>query len=323
MLSRLLRTMVLAEMLGAAAIAGWLAADRGWEPAAALAAGIATPIAVHAGIIALNCAIAWLAGSPTPAAHRIGVRGALATYLREVVDSIRVFQWALPWQAGRALPGEHEGGEHEGGEHDRGATRPPARIPVVLVHGYLCNRQLWRPFARWLAARGHAVQGVDLEPVFGSIDGYAPQIEDAVRTLRARTGADRVAIVCHSMGGLAARAYLRAHPDAPVGCLVTLGTPHMGTAHARLGQGDNARQMRPDSAWLQALAASESDALRGRITIVLSHHDNIVAPQALQTLPGARVVEFSGLGHLSLAMDRAVWQVVAEALDEMRARLPG
>ena len=120
------------------------------------------------------------------------------------------------------------------------------------------------------------------------------------------------------MGGLATRAYLRAHPDSPIGCVVTLGTPHRGTAHARFGQGANAMQMRPDSPWLRELAASEPAGLRGRFTIVLSHHDNIVAPQAVQILPGARVVEFSGLGHLSLAADGAVWQVVAEALDEAR-----
>lgn len=308
MLSRLLRTMVLVELLGAAGIAGWLVANRAWNLAAALLVGVATPVGVHAGIVALQFVIAWFARSQTPVAHRIGPLRALATYLREAVDSFRVFQWAQPWLAGRALAGEHR----------VDASRASAGIPVVLVHGYLCNRQVWRPFARWLAARGHAIQGVDLEPVFGSIDAYAAQVDDAVRRLCARTGAERVAIVGHSMGGLATRAYLRAHPDAPVARVVTLGTPHRGTAHARFGQGTNAMQMRRDSPWLRELAASEPAGLRSRLTIVLSHHDNIVAPQAVQILPGARVVEFSGLGHLSLASDRAVWQVVATALDEVR-----
>jgi len=308
MLSRLLRTIVTAELLGAAAIAGWLAAGRDWDPASALLVGIATPFGVHAVIIALQFGIARFARSPPPAAHRIGLPRAVATYLREVFDSFRVYQWAQPWLAGRALPGEQ----------DLDAKGSSAAVPVVLVHGYFCNRQVWRPFARWLAARGHAVQGVDLEPVFGSIDAYAAQVDDAVRRLRARTGAQRVAIVAHSMGGLVTRAYLRTHPDAPVGCVVTLGTPHRGTVHARFGQGENAMQMRPDSPWLRELAASESAALRGRFTIVLSHHDNIVAPQAVQTLPGARVVEFSGLGHLTLATHRSVWQAVAEALDDPR-----
>jgi len=305
MLGRLLRTVVAVEIAGAAAIATWLTGALDWDAWAAVATGVATPLGVHAGIVALNFGIATLAGSPTPAAHRLGPWRAVATYLREVGDSFRVFQWAQPWLDGRPLAGEPAVARLGHG----------SRIPVVLVHGYLCNRQLWRPFARWLAARGHPVQGVDLEPVFGSIDGYAPTIARAVDELVSRTGSDRVAIVAHSMGGLATRAYLRAHPDAPVAAVVTLGTPHRGTAHARFGHGANARQMRRDSAWLRELAASETAARRERWTIVLSHHDNIVAPQAIQTLPGARVLAFSGLGHLSLAMEPRVWTSAAEALD--------
>jgi triacylglycerol esterase/lipase EstA (alpha/beta hydrolase family) len=116
------------------------------------------------------------------------------------------------------------------------------------------------------------------------------------------------------MGGLAIRAYLRAQGDAGVAAVVTLGTPHRGTFHARFGQGPNARQMRIDSAWLRTLASGETAGRRARFTVVFSHHDNIVAPQAGQTLPDARVVAFSGIGHLSLAYHPAVHGVVEDAL---------
>ncbi len=303
-IARMLRAMVAVELLGAAMFALWFALALDWSAASAFLAGISIPLGVHATIIGINFTLAWMAGSPTPPQARLGPITAARVYLREVVDSIWVFQWALPWLARRALPGEQTGRQ-----------APGAPVPVVLVHGYFCNRQLWRPFARWLAARGHAVAGVDLEPVFGPIDGYAPIIAGAVEQLRARTGAPRVALVCHSMGGLAARAYLRAHPDAPVACVVTLGTPHRGTVHALLGQGANAVQMRPDSAWLRSLAQSEDRALRERFTVVFSHHDNIVAPQAVQTLPDARTVALAGLGHLTLAFDARVWAAAARALD--------
>ena len=310
MIARILRALVVIELLIAAGVAGWLALGRDWAAVPALLAGLAVPLGVHASIVAINFGLAATARSPTPPEHRLGgPLAAIGVYMREVTDSVRVFQWAQPWLAGHALPGEESGG-----------TAPDAPMPVVLVHGYLCNRQLWRPFARWLARRGHAVRGVDLEPVFGSIDGYAPIVAQAVEELRARCGAPRVALVCHSMGGLAARAYLRANPDAPVACVVTLGTPHRGTVHARLGQGENAAQMRPDSDWLKALADSESAESLGRFTVVFSHHDNIVAPQTVQTLPGARTVAFSGVGHLSLAFDPRVWSVVAQAV---AGALPG
>ena len=298
-IARILRILVVFELLGAAGVAAWLAASHDWSWAAALPAGLATPLLVHAGVVGLNFGIASLAGSPTPDAHRLGLAGATSTYLREVADSIRTFQFALPWRHPAPLAGG-------------GASSP--EIPVLLIHGYFCNRQVWRPFAEWLAQRGHAVEAVDLDPAFTSIEDYVPQVSEAVRRLRERTGAHRVALVCHSMGGLVARAWIRATGGDLAAHVVTLGTPHRGTFHAHFGLGPSTRQMRPGSDWLAALEASEDREVHGRFTVLLSHHDNIVAPQSIQTLDGARTIEFSGIGHLSLAYDRRVWAAVDEAL---------
>ena len=261
---------------------------------------------MHGLIIALDFGLAALAGSVTPASHRLGVGGAVAVFLREWRDSVIAFQFAQPWRAPRALAGE-----------DAAWPGRPGYVPVLLIHGFFCNRQLWQPLAGWLTARGHAVAAVDLEPVLGSIDDYVPAIETAVARLLARTGAPAVALLGHSMGGLVARAYLRRHGNGRVAALITLGTPHRGTVHARFGHGANARQMRIDSGWLEQLGAHE--AARGAwpaTTVILSHHDNIVAPQADQTVPHATTtVALGGVGHLSLVYDRKVWALIAEALD--------
>lgn len=171
--------------------------------------------------------------------------------------------------------------------------------------------------ARRLSAQGHALQAINLEPPFASIDRYAAQIEQAVQALMARTGASRVALVCHSMGGLAARAWLRAHGDERVQQVITLGTPHRGTLLARFGHGRNVRQMRRDSDWLRALAQSESTRSAGcepRWLVIRTWQDNIVMPQGLQSLPDARVQSFAGLGHVGLVYDPRVQQAVIEAL---------
>jgi hypothetical protein len=55
---------------------------------------------------------------------------------------------------------------------------------------------------------------------------------------------------------------------------------------------------------------------------VLSWQDNIVAPQAIQTLPGARTEVLHGLGHISLAYDRRVADIVVSALQAAQAGLP-
>ena len=68
------------------------------------------------------------------------------------------------------------------------------------------------------------------------------------------------------------------------------------------------------------VAADDAEAAAGAralppTTVILSHHDNIVAPQASQSLPhAARTHELGGIGHLSLAYDRTVWTLLAEAL---------
>lgn len=115
------------------------------------------------------------------------------------------------------------------------------------------------------------------------------------------------------MGGLVARAYIREHGAARIAHVFTLGTPHHGTSLANKGVGLNAAQMRragsgdaPESAWLQALAASESPAIRALITSLYTHHDNIVAPQTSSELPGARNIAFGGVGHVAMGRNRRV-----------------
>lgn len=312
MIARLQRWLLVGQFLLGVLLAGWLAGSGRTSIPVAVVLGIVAPIALHVAILTADFAIAWSARGSRPVdGPRDGfpraLRAWLVAWVREIVDSTRTFSYAQPLLATRPF-----------------ASGAPAaeRLPVLLIHGYFCNRALWHPMAARLAAAGHAVDAVDLEPPFASIDDYAPRIAHAVHALLERTGATRVALVGHSMGGLAARAYLRACGDDAVACVVTLGTPHRGTVHATLGRGRNVRQMRRDSDWLHALAAGEPPERLAKFTVVLSWQDNIVAPQAIQTLPGARTVMLHGLGHITLAYDRRVTDIVLEALAAAEAGRP-
>lgn len=182
----------------------------------------------------------------------------------------------------------------------------PARIPVLLVHGYLCNHRVWDDAALALRQQGHTVLAVNLEPVFASIDHYAHVIEPAVQQLRTATGHDKVVLVGHSMGGLAIRAWMRAHGTQHAAGAMTLGTPHVGTQIAKGQRTPNGRQMEWHSDWLATLAQSESDAVRALFHIAISPQDNIVYPQRAQVLPGITATVFEGLGHLQLCLDPTV-----------------
>jgi pimeloyl-ACP methyl ester carboxylesterase len=181
-----------------------------------------------------------------------------------------------------------------------------ARIPVLLVHGYVCNYRLWDVLIPDLRVLGHTVLAINLEPIFTSIDDYAALVEGAVQALRLQTGQDRIALVGHSMGGLAIRAWMRRYGTAHAARAITLGTPHAGTQINALVRTLNATQMAWHSMWLQELAASETDATRSLFRIALSPQDNIVFPQRAQTLASVTPVVFDGLGHLQLCTDAGV-----------------
>ena len=68
----------------------------------------------------------------------------------------------------------------------------------------------------------------------------------------------------------------------------------------RFGHGCNARQMRLQSDWLQALSASETPARRARFTCYWSHCDNVAFPASTGTLDGADNRHVRGRAHVDL-----------------------
>ncbi|MFP8779663.1 esterase/lipase family protein [Hydrogenophaga sp. RWCD_12] len=226
---------------------------------------------------------------PTP---RAGVLTMLRAWWQEVRTAPQVFSWRQPF-LWRAWP-------------DEDVAAAPGRRAVVLVHGFVCNRGLWLPWMRTLTARGVPYTSVNLEPVFGSIDDYLPLIDDAVRRAHQLTGRPPI-LVCHSMGGLAARAWRVATPDADerVAHIVTIGTPHQGTWLGQFSHVPNGRQMRLDSRWLQDLRQREaqrwSQGSYAGFTCWYSNADNIVFPASTATLPGADNRHVPGWPHVALA----------------------
>jgi triacylglycerol esterase/lipase EstA (alpha/beta hydrolase family) len=294
---RLLRMLLLAQ-LGAALLIAWAGVARfglaAWQAALL---GVAAVALVRLLINMNNFLMAAHFGGATPPAYRLDAKAHLAMLAAEFRASMLVTSWHVP--RGRAATRIHPDSRHP---------------PVLLLHGYGCNSGYWAHLAPLLDAAGMSHASVDLEPVAGDIDGYVATVERAVDALCAASGQRQVAIVAHSMGGLVARAWLRGHGAGRAARVITLGTPHHGTALARFGLGHNAFQMRPGSAWLCALAASEDAATRARITSIYTHHDNIVSPRESSRLAGARNLEFGGVGHVALGSDARVLAAVMREL---------
>ncbi len=210
--------------------------------------------------------------------------------LREYLAGIHVFLFRQPWAL--VAPRIQE----------PSVAPTPPRVPVLLVHGYMCNHRTWDDVARALRAAGHTVLAVNLEPLFTSIDRFAPAIDTGVSDLCKHTGASQVALVGHSMGGIAIRAWMRQSGTDKVARVLTLGSPHAGTQIDPRPLTPNGRQMLWQSAWLAELAASESDETRALMRVALATHDNIVYPQRTQVLPGVHTTVFDGMAHMQLCL---------------------
>ena len=288
-------------------VLGWLLASAAWL---AWAWPRSLALALGGWAIAASTSLAWLGlqfvlmrrinrRDATPAAGRWAL---LRAWWLEALTCTWVFGWLQPF-AHRQQP-------------DWLPPTPTGQRGVVLVHGFLCNRGVWLPWLPELRARGHAYVALTLEPAFGSVDAYVAAIDTAMRQVQAATGLPPV-LVGHSMGGLAARAWLRtlAQPPAQrVHRILTLGTPHHGTWPARFSHTTNGMQMRLDSPWLQALAASEGAAQRALFSCWYSDCDNIVYPTRSATLDGADNHLLHGLGQVHMLyapqVRAACWQAL-------------
>lgn len=186
-------------------------------------------------------------------------------------------------------------------------------VPVVLVHGYLMT---WSNFLYlWpaLARRGVAsVHPVTLGRWLSSMDAQAQRLSTRIDEILARTGATRVDVVAHSMGGVLSRSIHGrdlASGRTRIRRIVTLGTPHRGTRLAELALGRGGRAMRPGSRFLASLPEPD------RVISIWSAHDNLVVPaEAADPRGNAKSVRLESLGHFTLLFSPRVADLVAREL---------
>ena len=267
--------------------------------------GLGIAALFYMGVMALQFTLMQRVNRTDPA-PRASFGQALRAWWAELGVALRVFCWDQPFRS-RV-------------QADWLPQAPTGQRGVVLVHGFLCNRAVWSPWFAPLRARGHAFVAVNLEPVFGSIDEYAPTIEAAVQRVQAATGAAPV-LICHSMGGLAARAWLRAcADDARMQHVVTLGTPHRGTWAGKFSRAVNGRQMALDGDWVGQLRGAETAGRAARFICWYSNCDNIVFPTSTAMLAGADNRLIPGVAHVEMARRP---EVLAECLALLAAAAPG
>ena len=220
MLARILRIGAGLEVIAAALLA-YALMQLGMSAIPAVLLALLLPLAVHA----VPLAIEFVTGAVIdrrPVA-RLGPFALTRVWLDETGRSFQVFNIDQPWRADFAEPAHRARLRKAGGAlHPRLHVQPRDVAP-------LADR----------ARSGAALELRHRQPRAGlaPVDRYPESVHAAVERLRRATGAERVTLVCHSMGGLVARAYLRAHGHHAVARVVTIDTPHHGTLFARFGKG--------------------------------------------------------------------------------------
>lgn len=294
----LTRSVVVVLAIAAAAWGWWWAAHGAWWIAIIGSLLIALP---HVPAIAVEMVLVHRSNRNDPA-PQARVPELVAAWWAESFVLLRIVAWQLPmWRAA-----EHDHLDNEHGAH-------AGRRGIVLVHGLLCNRALWNGWLRRLRALDIPCIAVNLEPLRADIDHQSRVIGEAIERLRSATGVAPL-VVGHSMGGLAARTWLRGREPHEVHRVVTIATPHTGTRLGRLA----ARlvplaclaQLSSGSTWLQSLGAQETPSMRARFVCFYSHCDNVMFPASAATLAGADNRHVRAHAHSQLLDSDEVWRVV-------------
>jgi pimeloyl-ACP methyl ester carboxylesterase len=197
----------------------------------------------------------------------------------------------------------------------RALPRPgDLRPPVLCIHGFTQDRTNFSAIRGSLWRAGRSSIAVDLGLPGRAPTRYAPALADRLADLWRAWPEGPVDLICHSMGGLLLREVLAARPElrARVGTVLTLGSPHGGTAASRgpLRLWPEAAGLHRRSPWIEALPTLAALAPQARVITVAGTADYVVYPAETCHLEGSEAITLPGVGHAGLLIDERVLALV-------------
>jgi triacylglycerol lipase len=190
-----------------------------------------------------------------------------------------------------------------------------AADPILFVHGWSESGSVWNTMIRNFEREGWRREELNNFSYRTSQSNVttARDIEGRVADIRRRTGAAKVDIVTHSMGGLSSRYYIKTlRHEGDVDDWVSLGGPNHGTTTANFCFETSCVEMRPRSAFLTAL--NEGDETPGAVNYGTwwSSCDAIINPDESVLLSGATNTEAGCVEHIALTSNATVFAGVRE-----------
>ena len=203
--------------------------------------------------------------------------------------------------------------------------------PVLLIYGFGQTRRVLNVLENRLRRDGYCVWSVNQGGLFdtfntGGIEDLAKLIAKKVDRIVKRHNLPKIDIVAHSMGGLVARYYVkRLEGYRYVRTLVTMGTPHHGTAVAipgvlALGAFSKAVwQLAPMSPFIRRLKQGPFPP-QSRLVSVYSKTDRICPyPACLLELTAGNIKNIlveGEISHRDLLTKKSVYELVRAELED-------
>lgn len=197
-------------------------------------------------------------------------------------------------------------------------TFGPSSNPVLFVHGYSSSGSYWDTMAANFRADGWPAAYLHewTYDTHQSNATTAEQLATEADRLLAATGASKVDIVTHSMGGLSSRHFTKnLGGDGRTDAWVSLGGPNHGTDAANSCFDASCVEMRIGSDYLNALNSGDETPGAPRYATWWSPCDAVINPDSSVALSGAKNTQTSCLSHGALGTDTTVYGQVRDFID--------
>ncbi|MYT69184.1 MULTISPECIES: alpha/beta fold hydrolase [unclassified Streptomyces] len=187
--------------------------------------------------------------------------------------------------------------------------------PVVFVHGYTGNASNWVTAMSVFRASGWSSSNLfEYEyNSYGNNITNAQGLASYVNTVKARTGASKVAIVNHSMGGLVSQYYLKVlGGNTSVSHLASIAGANHGTTYASACLiYTTCQQMYPGSSFISQISSGDETPGSTKYATWYSACDGIIIPYTSTRLDGATNNNVACQTHIGYLTDTVVLGQIA------------
>lgn len=195
------------------------------------------------------------------------------------------------------------------------STAAAAHSPILFVHGYKESSSLWTTMIGRFEKDGWSKAELNNWSYNTAQSNVttAKEVATKVTEVKNKTGASKVDLITHSMGGLSTRYYIKSlGGESTIESWVSLGGPNHGTSTANLCPEASCVEMRPGSTFLNALNAGDETPGAVRYGTWWSPCDEIINPHTSVILTGATNTETECISHVALTTNEKVYTQVRE-----------